>query len=220
MPDKLVRKMFADYKRTGSLTETARLNARAVPTVHSLLVRRGFLKPRSKAELRITVGRMYWEYISGLSLEDVGDKFGRSRQCVFDMFRVRGLRLRSKQLLPVVEYKGRKYTCSFSRGRHRYLRDTISGRGKKGRTVYLHHVIWEEHNGPVPSGYKVCFIDGNHLNCAIENLELLTQSEQSRKHATGENQFTRSARGRLQTLMRNFESGDETLSAQLKARAA
>jgi len=40
-----------------------------------------------------------------------------------------------------------------------------------------HILVWEEHNGPVPEGRVVSFKDGNHANCAIENLVLLTRGE-------------------------------------------
>jgi hypothetical protein len=86
---------------------------------------------------------------------------------------------------------------------------------RRGGTNYLHHVIWEEHNGPVPPGYKVCFIDGNHLNCSIDNLELLSNSEQPRKHTTGANQFTVTAKTRLNLLL----AGNSEVASELKRRA-
>lgn len=43
-----------------------------------------------------------------------------------------------------------------------------------------HILVWEQHNGPVPKDHVVSFKDGNHANCAIENLVLLTRGE----HAT------------------------------------
>lgn len=41
----------------------------------------------------------------------------------------------------------------------------------------LHRLIWEEVNGAVPEGYRVIFKDGNHENCAIENLALISLAE-------------------------------------------
>jgi HNH endonuclease len=220
VPLPAVRRMFKDYKRLGSLSAVARLHDRSIPSVHRLLVTRGFLHPKSRSLPRRVVGRMYWEYVSGLSLEQVGVKFKRTRQSVFECFKTRQLRLRAREFLPAIEYKGRRYTQQKVFGRHRYLRDTNDGRGWRGRKCsYLHHVVWEEHNGPIPQGHKVCFKDGDSLNCAIENLELLTNSEQVRKHATGANQFTTTAAARLTLLVGNFQSGRGTLSAGLKARA-
>jgi hypothetical protein len=166
---------------------------------------------------------MYCAYVSGLSLEDVADKYDRTRQSVFELFKKRQLRLRRKILLPVVEHKGRKYTLSCVRngGRYRYLRDTVRGRKKGDGISFLHHVIWEEHNGPIPSGHKVCFRDGDHLNCAPDNLFLLTNDQQQQwRGRKGANQFTKTASARLKLLVGNFESGARTISAELKERAA
>jgi hypothetical protein len=46
-----------------------------------------------------------------------------------------------------------------------------------GRWELLQKVIWEEENGKVPEGYCLWFIDGNSLNCTLENLELITRAE-------------------------------------------
>lgn len=39
----------------------------------------------------------------------------------------------------------------------------------------LHRHLWEEAFGPIPDGMIVSFIDGNRLNCVIENLQLMTK---------------------------------------------
>lgn len=41
----------------------------------------------------------------------------------------------------------------------------------------LHHRTWEQHKGPIPTGHKVVFRNGNRSDCAIQNLELLTDAE-------------------------------------------
>ena len=41
----------------------------------------------------------------------------------------------------------------------------------------VHHLVWEEHNGPIPPGRVVAFKDGNPDNRAISNLELLTRAQ-------------------------------------------
>lgn len=220
VPDDEVARIHSDYKRLGNLDAAGKLHGRAGATIWSLMHRRGLIKSRRPTGRKIR--RMYRDYCAGLSLEEVGGKYGRRRQTIFQLFKVRGFKLRPKVFLEAVVYKGRKYTSQKARGKHKYLRATV-GRGKdahKKHTAYLHHVIWQEHNGPVPRGHKVCFKDGNHLNVAIENLELLTNSEQPAKHATGANQFTLTAASRLKLLVGNFESGDHALAAELKARAA
>jgi hypothetical protein len=217
VPRELVARMFADYKRTGSLAAAGRLHDRRGATIWRLLVDRGFITPRPRRLLKKIVDAMYADYAGGMSLEQVGDKWKRTRQSVYDTFKRRWLQLRAKEFLPAIEYKGRRYTAQLTgsgRSRwHRYLRDTVR---RRGRPMYLHHVIWTEHNGPIPPGYKVCFKDGNHLNCAIENLELLTNSEQVSKYATGANQFTSTAKARLDLLL----AGNSSTASALKRRAA
>lgn len=41
----------------------------------------------------------------------------------------------------------------------------------------VHHIVWEEHNGSIPTGHIVVFRDGNKDNITIENLELITRQE-------------------------------------------
>lgn len=43
---------------------------------------------------------------------------------------------------------------------------------------FKHRVIWEEHNGPTPRGYNIQFRDKNPLNCSIDNLYMISRSEQ------------------------------------------
>ena len=166
------------------------------------------------------IDQMYADYLRLGSLAKAGELHGRTRQNMFDIFKRRGLKLNPRNFQAVVEYKGRRYTCQKTGGRHRYLRDTKAGRTKADkRTVYLHHVIWEEHNGPIPPRHKLAFKDGNHLNCDISNLELLTNSDQVRKYACkGQNQFTVVARDRLDLLIKNFETGEVTLAVELKSK--
>lgn len=40
-----------------------------------------------------------------------------------------------------------------------------------------HRVIYEEHYGTIPKGYNVMFADGNKLNLEIDNLILISKSE-------------------------------------------
>ena len=46
------------------------------------------------------------------------------------------------------------------------------------RRMELKHVwVWKQHNGPVPDGYVIAFIDGDHSNCDISNLRLMKRAE-------------------------------------------
>ncbi|EBP8539850.1 HNH endonuclease [Salmonella enterica] len=40
-----------------------------------------------------------------------------------------------------------------------------------------HRLVWEQHNGEIPKGGVIRFIDDNRLNCVIENLMLVTTGE-------------------------------------------
>ena len=48
---------------------------------------------------------------------------------------------------------------------------------QRERFEYVHRKVWEEHNGPIPEGKMVSFLDGDKDNCKIENLVLLDNSE-------------------------------------------
>ncbi len=159
------------------------------------------------------IDEMYAQYQSGLSLAEVGKLNGRTRQSIYDILRRRGLKRREKQFKEPVIYRGRKYTPS----KGDYLRDTIFRNGKRGPAErQLHRVIWEEAHGPIPAGHQVMFKDGNKRNFDLSNLECLPAREVSSRTATGENQFTRTARARLELLKRNFDQGRRSLATGLK----
>lgn len=40
-----------------------------------------------------------------------------------------------------------------------------------------HHIIWEEHNGPVPGGHAIIFGDGNNRKFDINNLILVSRQQ-------------------------------------------
>lgn len=48
---------------------------------------------------------------------------------------------------------------------------------QRQRWRFLHRVVWEEHNGPIPDGMIVLFKDSNRLNCDISNLLLVSRAE-------------------------------------------
>ena len=52
-----------------------------------------------------------------------------------------------------------------------YLCKKVLDKGmQKERFKLLHREIWEKHNGPVPDGMVIGFLDGNTENCDISNL--------------------------------------------------
>ena len=118
---------------------------------------------------------MYDRYCQGLSLADVGEEFGRTRQTVHKMFDRRGWSMR-----PVrgpgrhsTEFMGLRYTL----GDMGYMRCTTGDRH------YLHRRMWEVINDKhIPDGYDVHHIYHNKLNNVGDNLALLTKAEHTRLH--------------------------------------
>jgi hypothetical protein len=47
----------------------------------------------------------------------------------------------------------------------------------QARWKLVQRIVWEEHHGPIPEGMVIAFRDGDKLNCAIENLDLITLAE-------------------------------------------
>lgn len=41
------------------------------------------------------------------------------------------------------------------------------------RFEFVHRAVWEEHNGPIPEGKMVSFLNGDKDNCSIDNLMLI-----------------------------------------------
>jgi hypothetical protein len=49
--------------------------------------------------------------------------------------------------------------------------------------VPMARVVWNQHNKPLPKGWKIRFKDGNPLNCTIQNMEPVSQQEHGRRNA-------------------------------------
>ncbi|MEW6648174.1 MAG: HNH endonuclease signature motif containing protein [Pseudomonadota bacterium] len=67
-----------------------------------------------------------------------------------------------------------------------YLKRKVRDDAPKGQArhnwKYVHVILWEEHNGPVPKGHAVAFRNGNRADLRIENLELLSRRELMRRN--------------------------------------
>ena len=55
------------------------------------------------------------------------------------------------------------------------IAETNPHTGHATRFKAKHVVVWEQHNGKVPKGHCIRFLDGNKENCVIENLTLVTR---------------------------------------------
>ena len=59
-----------------------------------------------------------------------------------------------------------------------YLIRKVQEQGtQRERFEFVHRKVWEEHNGPIPEGKMVSFLDGNKDNCDIDNLALIDNKE-------------------------------------------
>lgn len=59
-----------------------------------------------------------------------------------------------------------------------YLVRKVSETGtQRERFEFVHRAEWEKHNGPIPEGKMISFLDGNKDNCDIENLVLIDNHE-------------------------------------------
>lgn len=46
-----------------------------------------------------------------------------------------------------------------------------------GQWKHLHRHVWEQANGPAPSGWIVAFKDGDTMNCELDNLMLMSRKD-------------------------------------------
>jgi predicted DNA-binding protein YlxM (UPF0122 family) len=116
----------------------------------------------------------YWElYQQGFSFEEVGKSFGVSRQAVWGVLKNHGYPLRKKRQLPFIEYEGKRYV--YDDGHYRYT--------EKGKSIFLHRVVWEQHKGSIPAGYNIYHINGDKSNNSIENLQCLSPKEYKNLYA-------------------------------------
>lgn len=119
---------------------------------------------------------MYDRYCQGLSVQAVAEEFGRTRQTVWKMFERRGWDLRQRPpARPSVEWRGRSFS----------LRDGGYYAATDGDREYLHRLIWEHTNGPLPAGHEVHHKDHDKTNNDPSNLVAMTKADHARLHGNG-----------------------------------
>ena len=136
--------------------------------------------PRKKNNAQVNV--MYEVYLAGRSLAEIAAMFHKSRQAVYDVFRSRGYKLRSKQLKGLQILDGIRFTET----KGGYLRGTAPD----GRRILIHQWVWEKHYGPIPPKHVVRFVNGDKRDARIGNLELMSLSEWNKRFSPHLNQFT------------------------------
>lgn len=88
---------------------------------------------------------------------------------------------------PVLGFEGRYEVSNFGNiktlttntllkpaSNHRYLFVRL---GKNCKKIYVHRVVWEAFNGPIPEEMQINHIDENKLNNSLSNLSLVTPRE-------------------------------------------
>lgn len=87
--------------------------------------------------------------------------------------------------------------------RERYYRNA----GHKPHS--LHRAVWEYHNGPIPSGMVIDHIDRNSDNNQIQNLRLVTQSENNRNVSEETTMKRRETARKNQPATKKWHSSEE-----------
>jgi hypothetical protein len=59
----------------------------------------------------------------------------------------------------------------------RKIADGAGGFGNAKVWELVHRRVWKDAYGPIPKGHRIWWKDRNHANCALENLELLSDAE-------------------------------------------
>ena len=57
-----------------------------------------------------------------------------------------------------------------------YLKKKIANNRNRHDWRFLHHLVWEAANGPVPTGYVLVFKDGDRRNVTLDNLECVSRA--------------------------------------------
>lgn len=116
-------------------------------------------------------------YENGMSIEQCANKFGVTRQMMWDTLGRRGVKFRHSEPNPFIMFGGKKYSLA----KDGYYRLTTVRRESR----MLHRDVWEFANGHIPDG---CDIHHKHGNADKETtdpsrLECLTPSDHTKKHA-------------------------------------
>ena len=116
---------------------------------------------------------------AGLPLKEVGLFLGKTPGSLFKSLRLRGWWPRpARKQDGGVYYKGVRYALEKTSGYYR----ASNGRGGRGGGKYLHLVLYEERHGPIPPGHDVHHANGDKIDNADENHQLVTKQWHGRHH--------------------------------------
>lgn len=104
-------------------------------------------------------------------------------------------------------------TITRSQDGYLWIKLSSIGRRRCDNWMQLQRYVWEFHNGPIPEGMLVVFLDGDKDNCDISNLALVTRREHlqlthSRLRST-EPELTRSGIAVARLMVRAKEVRDD-----------
>lgn len=123
----------------------------------------------------------YQLYLDGLSLQQVAEQIGVTRQCVYRAFKQRQFILRGPNFRPYQIYDGKKFT----------LRNTGYYSLTTDERCLMHRYVWENENGFIPEGYDIHHLDEDRSNNSIFNLMCLSKAEHTKRFSPHNNQYTK-----------------------------
>ncbi len=110
--------------------------------------------------------KMYVLYCDGRNVKQVAELFSVSSTAVSLIFKRNNWPTRTTGK-PKIEFNGSRYSIDTNG----YFRSTTCNSSK------LHRDVWIYHYGKIPDKLIVAFINGNKVDCRIENLELISRRE-------------------------------------------
>lgn len=129
------------------------------------------------------VAAMYAMYQTGKSLEKIARVYRKTRQAVYDVFKSRGYKLRSKEMRGLTVVDGHNFTVT----KGGYLRGTVGG-----KRMLLHYYVWQKEHGPIEGDFVIHHKDNNPGNNLLSNLELVARCDMQKCfNPTGRNQFSK-----------------------------
>ena len=129
--------------------------------------------------------QMYVKYQEGLSLSQVAELFGITRQSVYTGFKRRSYQLRSKNERLFVIYDNKKFT----------LRNNGYFGCTTGKRELLHRYKYEKEVKPISEGWDIHHIDHDKTNNNIDNLVAMPKSVHAWLFSEGSNQHVKKTVG-------------------------